>query len=333
MTSRALLGQLGDVDVRLLRVFRAVVDSGGVSAAELELNIGRSAISRHLKDLETRLNVVLCRRGRGGFALTDEGRHVYDSALRLLAALDNFRSEVNEVHHEMTGNLAVAMFDKTATNPACHIADAILRFDELAPDVTLDVYVAAINTIEKGIMDGQFNVGVIPTHRSSPSLTYLPLFREHMNLYVGRDHPLYDADDQLIDDQGLGAHKYVGLGYHSPNMEFSNRNAIERHASCYDQEAVATLILSGRYLGCLPDHYAQSFQSKGLLRPVTTALFTYQCDFAAISRRAPKPSRIAQTFLDCLAAAHGANPRRTGGDNRPVPLATGKRYKFREPGI
>jgi hypothetical protein len=32
-----------------------------VSAAELELNIGRSAISQHLKDLEARLNVVLCR--------------------------------------------------------------------------------------------------------------------------------------------------------------------------------------------------------------------------------------------------------------------------------
>jgi DNA-binding transcriptional LysR family regulator len=306
MTSRALLGQLGNVDVRLLRVFRAVVDSGGVSAAELELNIGRSAISRHLKDLETRLNVVLCRRGRGGFALTDEGRHIYDAALRLLAALDNFRSEVNEVHQEMTGNLAVAMFDKTATNPACHIADAIHRFDKRAPDVTLDVYVAAINTIEKGVMDGQFNVGVIPAHRSSPSLNYLPLFREHMHLYVGRHHPLYGTDDRLIEDQGLGRHKYVGLGYHSPNMEFGNQNGIERHASCYDQEAVATLILSGRYLGCLPDHYARSFQAKNLLRQIEAPQFSYQCDFVALSRRAPKPSRIAQTFLDCLEDAHGA---------------------------
>ncbi|MFP6744352.1 MAG: LysR family transcriptional regulator [Alphaproteobacteria bacterium] len=307
MTSRALLGQLGDVDVRLLRVFRAVVHSGGVSAAELELNIGRSAISRHLKDLETRLNVVLCRRGRSGFALTDEGRHVYDSALRLLAALDSFRSEVNEVHHEMTGNLAVAIFNKTATNPACHIAKAIHQFDELAPDVTLEVYVEAINTIEKGVMDGQFNIGVIPAHRASPSLNYLPLFREHMNLYVGRHHPLFAADDRLIDEHGLGRHKYVGLGYHSPNMEFGNQYGIKRHASCYDQEAVATLILSGRYLGCLPDHYAGSFQSRGLLRQVETTLFTYQCDFVAISRRAPKPARIAQTFLDCLETAHGAD--------------------------
>ena len=48
---RALLGQLSDMDLRLLRVFRAVVDCGGLSAAELELNIGASTVSRHLKDL------------------------------------------------------------------------------------------------------------------------------------------------------------------------------------------------------------------------------------------------------------------------------------------
>lgn len=304
MTSRALLGQLSDVDVRLLRVYRAVVESGGVSAAELELNIGRSAISRHLKDLETRLNVVLCRRGRGGFSLTDEGRHVYEAALRLLAALDTFRSEVNEVHQQMTGNLSVAMFDKTATNPASQIAKAIHYFDELAPEVTLDVYVAAINTIEKGVMDGQFNIGILPAHRNSTSLNYVSLFDEHMYLYVGKNHPLYTKDDSLIDDKVLRQHKYVGLGYHSPNMDVSNQNGIERHASCYDQEAVATLIMSGKYLGYLPDHYARSFHSQGLVRPVNTHKFTYECNFVAISRRSPKPSRIAQTFIDCLEKSH-----------------------------
>lgn len=304
MTSRALLGQLSDVDVRLLRVFRSVVEAGGVSAAELELNIGRSAISRHLKSLETRLNVTLCRRGRGGFALTDEGRHVYEAALRLLAAIDTFRSEVDEVHRQMTGNLSIAMFDKTATNPASRISDAIRFFEQRAPEVTLDVYVAAINTIEKGVIDGQFSIGILPAHRTSTSLNYVSLFDEHMNLYVGRDHPLYAVDDALIDDNELRRHKYVGLGYHSPNMEVSNRNSIERHASCYDQEAVATLILSGRYVGYLPAHYAKSFQSQDLLRPVNVDHFNYVCDFVAISRHAPKPSRIAQTFIDCLEKAH-----------------------------
>jgi len=55
MAKRAILGQLKDVDIRLLRVFRVVTEAGGISAAELELNIGRSTISTHIKDLEIRL--------------------------------------------------------------------------------------------------------------------------------------------------------------------------------------------------------------------------------------------------------------------------------------
>ncbi|HQZ57369.1 MAG TPA: LysR family transcriptional regulator, partial [Ottowia sp.] len=35
---RAVLGQVSDMDLRLLRVFKAVVECGGMAAAELELN-------------------------------------------------------------------------------------------------------------------------------------------------------------------------------------------------------------------------------------------------------------------------------------------------------
>ena len=65
---RAILGQLSDADMRLLRVFKSVVDCGGMAAAELELNIGISTISKHVKDLETRLGLTLCHRGRSGSA-------------------------------------------------------------------------------------------------------------------------------------------------------------------------------------------------------------------------------------------------------------------------
>ena len=62
--NRAVLGQLTDMDIRLLRVFKSVVECGGMAAAELELNIGTSTVSRHVKDLETRLGLTLCRRIR-----------------------------------------------------------------------------------------------------------------------------------------------------------------------------------------------------------------------------------------------------------------------------
>ena len=97
--SRAVLGQLSDMDLRLLKVFKSVVDCGGMAAAELELNIGTSTVSRHVKDLETRLGLVLCRRGRAGFALTAEGQRVYDETLRLLASVDAFRGSIDDIHN------------------------------------------------------------------------------------------------------------------------------------------------------------------------------------------------------------------------------------------
>ena len=154
--SRAALGQLSDMDIRLLRVFKSVVECGGMAAAELELNIGTSTVSRHIKDLETRLGLTLCRRGRAGFALTVEGQQIYTETLRLLAGVDAFRSSVDEIHRRMGGQLNIAVFDKTASNPQSHLSQAIALFTELAPEVSLHLFVAPLNTIERGVIDGQF---------------------------------------------------------------------------------------------------------------------------------------------------------------------------------
>ena len=308
--SRASLGQLSDMDIRLLRVFKSVVECGGMAAAELELNIGTSTISRHIKDLETRLGLSLCRRGRAGFALTSEGEQIYAETLRLLAVAYAFRSSVDEIHRRMGGQLNIAVFDKTASNPAAHIGAAIARFSELAPEVSLHLHVAPLNAIERGVLDGQFQVGVIPGHRSSDTLSYDELFTETMYLYCGAQHALFQADRAVpepADWDGLRAHDFAGLGYHSPNMEISQQMRLTRKATGYDQESIATLILSGKYLGFLPDHYAQVFVSAGQMRAVKPELFRYVCSFFCIVRRAPQPSRASRAFQDCLLQVHAAS--------------------------
>lgn len=115
--NKALLGQLSDMDLRLLQVYKAVVDCGGFSAAELELNIGVSTISRHIKDLEIRLGLVLCQRGRSGFALTDQGQRVYEEATKLFAALNGFRASIDEIHGRIGGVINIALFEKNNQQP------------------------------------------------------------------------------------------------------------------------------------------------------------------------------------------------------------------------
>ncbi len=305
---RAILGQVSDADLRLLRVFKSVADCGGMASAELELNIGVSTISKHVKDLETRVGLTLCRRGRGGFALTAEGERVYAETQRLLAATGAFIRGVDEIHQRLGGQLDVAVFDKTASNPAARIAEAIALFVARAPDVTLNMHVAPMNAIERGVMDGRFQVGVIPAHRSSASLSYEPLFAETMLLYCGRRHPLFGADDTHLGWKALGAHRFAGLGYHSPNMEVTQKMRIERSATGFDQESIATLILSGRFLGFLPDHYARSFEADGLLRALAPARLRYDCVFVSAIRTSPTPPRVTELLRDCLRQAHGTPP-------------------------
>ncbi len=305
---RALLGQISDMDLRLLQVFKSVAECGGMAAAERELNIGASTVSRHIKDLETRLGLTLCRRGRAGFALTAEGQRVYDETLRLLSAVDAFRSSIDDIHQRMGGRLDVAVFDKTASNPAARIGEAIALFTAQAPDVALQLHVASIHAIERGLIDGRFQVGIVPAHRPSQSLVYADLFTERMLLYCGQRHPLFGQDHRQLTWDSLRAWPFAGLGYHSPNMELSHSARLPRKATGFDQESIATLVLSGRYLGFLPDHYAEAFERSGQMQAVQPAQFFYPCQFVSVLRKSPAPPRAAQSFAQCLLAAHGAPP-------------------------
>ena len=114
----AISGQLADVDLRLLRVFRAVVEAGGFSAAEIQLNLANSTISNYISDLEKRLDMRLCNRGRGGFSLTDHGKVVYEATQDLLSAVDQFRNRVNISHERILGHLHLGEDCPTRFHPA-----------------------------------------------------------------------------------------------------------------------------------------------------------------------------------------------------------------------
>ena len=305
---KPLFGQVSDLDLRLLRVFRAVVECGGFAAAELELGIGRSTISRHIKDLEARLGVSLCRRGRGGFALTPEGSRIYQATLRVLGSIADLRSEIHDLHQRLSGSLQLVLFDKTVTNPQAHIAGAIGTLRRLAPDVSIEIRIHPLNEIERGILDGRFHLGVLPVYRRSGACEYHPLFDETMYLYCGRGHALFDRADASIGDAQVQAAAFAGLGFHSDNMERGHEFGLDRRATAYDQEGVATLILSGAYIGFLPDHYAASFAAQGQMRAIRPGRFTYRCSFGAIVRHDAQRPRLTQTFLEMLLAAHQDAP-------------------------
>ncbi|WP_067065347.1 LysR family transcriptional regulator [Roseateles chitosanitabidus] len=302
--STHLPGQIADVDLRLLRVFKSVVECGGMAGAELELNVGMPTISRQIKDLEERLGLVLCRRGRAGFALTAEGSELYAAALQLLSATTDFRTRLEEIHDRIGGELHLAVFEKTVSNPASRISQALERFHRAAPDVSLNIHVSGIEAIEQGVLNGQFQLGIVPEHRHSASLAYQPLFSEPMHLYAAPGHPWFSSTKRWS-WADLRRQPLAALGYQSPNMRLMHRRQLVRQATASDQEGVALLILTGCFVGFLPGHYARPFVEDGRLRAVSEGLLGYDCRFVRLHRNDPPPSRAARMLIELLDVAHG----------------------------
>lgn len=306
MARQAILNSLGDVDIRLLRVFVIVAACNGIAASELELNIGKSTISRHISDLEARLGLRLCNRGPSGFNLTVEGEQVLELAKHLLDRIDEFRSSVDAIQSSLSGTIRLGLYDQSSANPNAKMDKAIARFDAIAPSVSLEIFGDTLTTLEAKVVNGSLDLAVMPIYQTSSLLSYTEIYSAKMSLYCGQGHPLFGCDtNELPLKPTLSAHKYAGYSFNSPNMCATNMLGLERSASVKDEEALALLVQSGRYLGFLGDHVVNSFEGgQSQFWPLFAKDIGYSVPFAVVVRKRQQSDRKAEAFFNCIIEAH-----------------------------
>lgn len=293
--------QLDPSDIRLLRVFRKVVECGGFSNAQAELNVSASTISTQMTTLESRLGMRLCDRGRVGFRLTDKGRRVYAASLRLEEAVDAFRTDVGELRGKLVGELHVGIVDSTATHADARLHDALARFTRRDHAVHVTLHVAEPAVLEKRLLGGELHVGIAAYYHHVPGLAYETLFYEDHALYCGRHHPLFDRPEPGAADVSRAAYVMRGYMAHRHAAPFAGLNAA---ATAYDMEAILTLVRAGGYIGHLPTHYAQWWVDRGELRRLLPGRFDFRSHFEFAIRKGASRPRVVTAFLEDLAAAH-----------------------------
>jgi len=290
-------GQVSDADLRLLRIYKTVVESGGFSAAEVELNISRAAISISMADLETRLGFRLCQRGRSGFSLTEEGSKVYQYTLQLLSSIEDFRTQINGLHEKLKGDLNIGITDNLVTMPRMVITNSVSSLKEKGPDVTLNIRMIPPNDIEKGVLDGSLHIGMVPDLRLLAGLEYLPLYRENSLLYCSNRHPLFDIDDAKIDAQEIAKLDAVVPAYAQTPEIKAKLQQLNATATATDREGIAFLILTGHYIGYLPDHVADVWVKDGKMRSLLDSQFSFDTGFSAITRKGASSNLVLETYL------------------------------------
>lgn len=306
-----MLHGLSNPDIHLLRVFAAVVECGGFSAAQISLNVAQSTISTQMADLEARLGMRLCNRGRAGFSLTDDGRAVYDAAISLFRSLDQFTGRVNDRRGGLAGELRIAFADALVGNKDFLLDQAILRFREKAPEVLFDFKTVNPLEVEQGVLDERFHIGIhtFPTH--APGLVYHKLFAEEQMLFCGQGHRFFSLPAAKLVPAEIEAEPFVRRAYYGGALQTGAFRPKTVAATADSMEAIALLVLSGEFIGHLPAKWASGGSLKGQLRSLLPKRFAYDSQFEVVVRTGASLTKLIDTFLTELFAVYGTSARTT----------------------
>ncbi len=293
---------LDEADLRLLRMFWVVVGAGGLSAATVPLQVDLSTVSRQFKDLEGRVGVRLAQRGRGGFTLTPQGEQLHAATRRLFESISLFRHGVNALAHPAGPLLRLGIVDALLTAAGNDgVAAALARCAAAVPGLAIQLTTLRPVDIERGLLAGELDAGVLAAHRPAAGLEQQRLFGEPSSLFAAPGHPWYESGPAVAFDalpaDGIVFDPYWG---ELPHPELAG--VAHGRTRADSMEGVALLVCTGRFVGFLPDHLVAATASLNKLRRVAPERFCYVQDIVLTCRHGSRTPVVREFVRACLKA-------------------------------
>ncbi len=298
MGGLTLLRNVFDFDLRLIRLFLSVVDAGGITAAQATLNLGQSTISTHLATLEARLGFRLCERGRSGFRLTPRGINFVHQSRQLLTTLDEFSVAVRNMDRKLVGVLNIGLIDHLPIAQSARISKTISRFRLRDQAVKFSIVVRSARDLEEYLLNGQIHIAFGYFWHRVPSLEYTQMFVEHQIACCGREHPLFRRTGRVSPAEAA-KYEWAWRSYPLPEAHLST-SPQRVTAIADDMSAVAVLVMSGRHLAYLPEHFAKPYIEKNLMAPLNPSALRYDVPFQRATRQRSSRNEVLEAFLQDL---------------------------------
>ncbi|WP_425406776.1 LysR family transcriptional regulator [Hwanghaeella sp.] len=125
--------------LKSLSIFADVVRVGGFREAARRLGMTPSAVSYHVKVLETELGTSLLYRSTRKMALTEAGEELYNAALAMMEAAESGFHAAKRIEAGLTGRMKIAVSSSLAHSG---LTADIVRFHCDNPNVELDLVYA-----------------------------------------------------------------------------------------------------------------------------------------------------------------------------------------------
>ncbi len=187
------------MDLRQLRYFVAIADTGNVRQAADRVRVAQSALSRHVRALEDELGVRLLDRHARGVSLTGAGERLNRRALDLLRQVDEMRAEIIAEGELPAGGVSVGTSPATSRLLYGRLAE---RIGQDLPRVVLDLVEGAAHWLLEGLDAGRLDLAILVNPEPRASLILDPLVSEQVYLLAAHGDQRVPYERAVVEDLG-----------------------------------------------------------------------------------------------------------------------------------
>jgi DNA-binding transcriptional LysR family regulator len=250
--------------------FAKVVEHGGYAAAGRALAIPKSRLSRHVGDLESRLNVRLVNRSTRRFVVTDIGTEVYRHATAMLGEAEAAVAAVEFARAEPRGIVRLSCPVALAQNP---LAELLPGFFARYPAIRLLIHASnrRVDLLNEG-----FDLALrVRTRPSGEDGLVMRSFGESREVLVAA-RPYLDRAGRPQRPEELAGHATLGFfpEADTQNWELIGPNEETVHVEvaprlvCHDFVVMHAAALAGTGIALLPQMLVREDLDRGRLEPV-----------------------------------------------------------------
>lgn len=282
-----------------LQAFTAVIDTGSISSAAVQLGQTASGVSRGLSRLETKLATTLLRRTTRRLELTEEGAAFLVQARRILEAVEEAEEQMSRRLQRPAGRLRV-----NASAPfMLHVLVPLVGdFRERYPDIELELH-SSDQIID--LLEHRTDLALRHGPLRDSTLHARPLGRSRLRTVASPAYLARHGTPQRVEE--LASHSLIGFTQPESLNHWPLRHPLGETwpivASLWASsgETVRQLALAGQGIACLSDFMTAQDQAKGALVEVLAGsnVQVLQPINAVYYRNTVLATRIA-CFLDYL---------------------------------
>jgi LysR family nitrogen assimilation transcriptional regulator len=245
------------MDLRQLRYFVQIAETGNFSRAAETLRIAQPSLSQQIRNLEDDLGVELFKRHARGVTLTDLGHQFYDHARRILHGVERARDLIQAHSNNPTGKISVGLPTSAARNFSLPLFRAMT---ERQPNITLHVVEAMSGYLDDFMQAGRLDVALLYDHKAFENVAWTEMMVEDLVLFVNPSHRLAKRREIRFRDVFNEPVVLPGRPHVLRNVidTLAAKNDVDTHIiDCDSLTTISNLVSGGGYRAIMP-HFAFS---------------------------------------------------------------------------